>query len=240
MQFFGKCRDGKIRVFKVSIENGNLLNSFLLKPREMFIIIFLLEELTLSDHKNSKGTWDKDFDSCVLPLVKEQQPCYLLYRYCKNMIKICLIYSHLLSDDDFRLDTKSGTNYDWVLIFWSPEDSPVRQKMLYASTKATLKQEFGGSQITEELFGTSKDDISLQGFKNHQVNSKAPAPLTFREEELLELKRNEGTSTDGVNARQQTLQSVAFPVAPGAKKAIQLLAQGKYNYLRLRIGKLSK
>ena len=134
------------------------------------------------------------------------------------------------------MDTKSGTNYDWVLITWSPEDSPVRQKMLYASTKATLKQEFGGSQITEELFGTSKEDISLQGFKNHQVNSKAPAPLTFREEELLELKRNEGTSTDGVNARQQTLQSVAFPVAPGAKKAIQLLAQGKYNYLRLRIG----
>jgi twinfilin len=111
--------------------------------------------------------------------------------------------------------------------------------MLYASTKATLKQEFGGSQITEELFGTSKEDISLQGFKNHQVNSKAPAPLTFREEELLELKRNEGTSTDGVNARQQTLQSVAFPVAPGAKQAIQLLAQGKYNYLRLRIGTLA-
>jgi hypothetical protein len=23
MQFFGKCRDGKIRVFKVAIENGN-------------------------------------------------------------------------------------------------------------------------------------------------------------------------------------------------------------------------
>jgi len=27
MQFFGKCRDGKIRVFKVAIENGNFLVS---------------------------------------------------------------------------------------------------------------------------------------------------------------------------------------------------------------------
>ncbi|XP_065347245.1 twinfilin [Cloeon dipterum] len=191
-QFFGKCRDGKVRIFKVSIEN---------------------EELVLADHKKSRGTWEQDYDSSVLPLVKEQQPCYLLY----------------------RLDTKTGSNYDWVMISWSPEDSPVRQKMLYASTKATLKLEFGGSQITEELFSTCKEDVSLQGFKNHRISSKAPAPLTFREEELAELKKYEGTSTEGVNARQQTLQSVAFPVSDGAKKAILLLAEGKYNYLRLRI-----
>ena len=30
----------------------------------------------------------------------------------------------------------------------------VRQKMLYAATRATLKQEFGTSQILTELFGT--------------------------------------------------------------------------------------
>jgi hypothetical protein len=29
MQFFGKCRDGKIRVFKVAIENGNFVASIL-------------------------------------------------------------------------------------------------------------------------------------------------------------------------------------------------------------------
>ncbi|XP_059490417.1 twinfilin [Neocloeon triangulifer] len=192
LQFFGKCRDGKVRVFKVSIEN---------------------EELILAEHKNSKGTWEQDFDLCVPRMVQEKQPCYLLY----------------------RLDTKTGSNFDWVLISWSPEDSPVRQKMLYASTKATLKQEFGSSQITEELFGTSKEDVTLQGFKNHRITSKAPAPLTFREEELMELKRNESTSTEGVDARQQTLQSVAFPVSVGAKNAIVHFADGKYNYLRLRI-----
>lgn len=30
----------------------------------------------------------------------------------------------------------------------------VRQKMLYAATRATLKKTFGGGQIKEELFGT--------------------------------------------------------------------------------------
>lgn len=51
----------------------------------IFIVNPKIEELTLADHKNSKGTWDKDFDSCVLPLVQEQQPCYLMYRW-----EICL------------------------------------------------------------------------------------------------------------------------------------------------------
>jgi twinfilin-like protein len=54
-----------------------------------------------------------------------------------------------------RLDTKANTNYEWLLVSWSPENSPIRQKMLYASTKATLKQEFGGGQIKEEIFGTA-------------------------------------------------------------------------------------
>lgn len=32
----------------------------------------------------------------------------------------------------------------------------VRQKMLYAATRATLKKEFGGGHIKDEVFGTNK------------------------------------------------------------------------------------
>lgn len=55
----------------------------------------------------------------------------------------------------YRLDSKDNTGYNWLLFTWSPELSPVRQKMLYASTKATLKMEFGAAQIKEEVFVTS-------------------------------------------------------------------------------------
>ena len=54
------------------------------------------------------------------------------------------------------LDHRNETGYDWLLISWSPDDAPIRQKMLYASTKATLKQEFGNNCISEELHGTSE------------------------------------------------------------------------------------
>lgn len=53
-----------------------------------------------------------------------------------------------------RLDTKNSSGYEWLFLSWSPDTAPIRQKMLYASTKATLKQEFGTSQIKEELHGT--------------------------------------------------------------------------------------
>ena len=55
-----------------------------------------------------------------------------------------------------RLDSKNSMGFEWLMITWSPDDSPVRQKMLYASTKATLKKEFGGAQIKDEVFGTVK------------------------------------------------------------------------------------
>ena len=35
----------------------------------------------------------------------------------------------------------------------------VRQKMLYAGTRATLKKEFGGGHLKEEMFGTNKVDF---------------------------------------------------------------------------------
>ncbi|KAG8232869.1 hypothetical protein J437_LFUL012485, partial [Ladona fulva] len=146
-KFFGKCRDGHVRVFKVSIVN---------------------EELTLSAQTGTKGTWEQDYDRVVLPLVEDDQPCYILYRF----------------------DTKSSTgSYDWALISWSPDDSSVRQKMLYASTKATLKQEFGGGQIKEEIHATVKvEEVTLNGFKKHKASAKAPAPLTQAEEELARLR----------------------------------------------------
>lgn len=55
---------------------------------------------------------------------------------------------------NIRLDNQAHGGYEWVLISWSPDDSPVREKMLYASTKATLKKEFGAAQIKDEIFGT--------------------------------------------------------------------------------------
>ncbi|XP_025835468.1 twinfilin-like, partial [Agrilus planipennis] len=172
-----------------------------------------VEQLVLSSHHAIKHNWEKDYDKYVLPLIEENQPCYILY----------------------RLDTKNDSGYEWLFISWSPDTATVRQKMLYASTKATLKQEFGSSQIKEEIHGTIKSEITLDGYKKYKKVLAAPAPLSMREEELNEVKRTEVHTDISINSKHQTLGGVAFPVTEPAQQAIIDMKRGSYDYLQFEI-----
>lgn len=91
--------------------------------------------------------------------------------------------------------------------------------MVYAATRATLKKEFGGGHIKDEIFGTVEvgevrsekvffcqiritkhhpvcvpslqDDISFQGYLRHVSSHSSPAPLTAAEQELQRIKVTE-------------------------------------------------
>ncbi|GIY36526.1 twinfilin-2 [Caerostris extrusa] len=189
--FFSKCKDGKIRAFKVAIKD---------------------EELVLENSRESIGTWDVNYDKLVLPLLEHQQPCYVFY----------------------RLDCQNEAGYEWLFISWSPDVSAVRQKkMLYASTKATLKKEFGGGQIKDELFGTQREDVSLKGYKKHVESEKAPQPLSSSEVILQQIKKDEAAG--GIDAKHQTMQGVSFPVSDDLINAFCDLKDFRINYLQMSI-----
>ncbi|XP_042307905.1 LOW QUALITY PROTEIN: twinfilin-2 [Sceloporus undulatus] len=190
--FFAKARNGSIRLIKIVIED---------------------EQLVLGAYKELSRRWDKDYDSFVLPLLDELQPCYILY----------------------RLDTQNAQGYEWLFISWSPDNSPVRLKMLYAATRATVKKEFGGGHIKDELFGTVKEDVSLNGYQKHVSSYSAPAPLTAAEQELQQIRINEVKTEISVESKHQTLQGLAFPLQPEAQQAIHLLKQKKINYIQLKL-----
>lgn len=161
-----------------------------------------------------------------------------------------------------RFDVKSDTkNYDWLLISWCPDIAPIRQKMLYASTKATLKQEFGSAKIKEELHGTImvilhssikfkdcqvvpilfilKTDVTLDGLEQSRQSQKAPVPLTIREEEMAELRKAEvGHSTSvSVDSRSQTVSGVKFPMSLAAVTALsKFVDSSETNYVQFLIG----
>ncbi|XP_002738571.1 twinfilin-1-like [Saccoglossus kowalevskii] len=191
-KFFAKVKDGSQRVIKVVIEN---------------------EQLVLSSKAKSSGSWEKDYDNAILPLLKSKQACYIFY----------------------RLDTTNASGYEWIFILYVPDDAPVREKMLYSSTKATLKLQFGGAHIKEDIFGTSPDDVSFKGYSEHKESQKAPPPLTFAEEELKLIKANEVDADISVDSRHQTMRGVAFPFSDGALESLQEFRGGRINYLQLSI-----
>lgn len=174
------------------------------------------EELTLVSHRDVKKDWEKDFDKLIQPELEQDVPCYILY----------------------RLDTKSAEGgHSWMLISWIPDIATIRQKMIYASTKSTLKLEFGGSYIKEEYHATAPDEITFAGYQKNKLSMAAPTPLTQREEEMNELRRSEikTDSSVGVDTRHQTLGGLNCPISPAAVQAIQDFKRGSYNYLQFNI-----
>ncbi|XP_074908914.1 twinfilin-2 isoform X3 [Buteo buteo] len=165
--FFAKARNGSVRLIKVIIED---------------------EQLVLGAHKELSRRWDADYDAFVLPLLDEQQPCYVLY----------------------RLDSQNAQGYEWLFISWSPDSSPVRLKMLYAATRATVKKEFGGGHIKDEMFGTVKEDVSLSGYQKHVSSCSAPAPLTAAEQELQQIRINEGHMAEDVPSLASSREMVCL------------------------------
>uniref|UniRef100_A0A8C4Z7E8 WD repeat-containing protein 82-like n=1 Tax=Gadus morhua TaxID=8049 RepID=A0A8C4Z7E8_GADMO len=164
--------DGRVHVWstesgmKVAVLDGKHagpINTLQFNPRYMtFASACTNMELVLGSYREPTQSWDKDFDSMLLPLLGAGDPCFILY----------------------RLDTQNAHGYEWVFMAWSPDSSPVRQKMVYAATRATLKKEFGGGHIKDEMFGTIEDDLCFQGYLRHMASCSSPAPLTLAEQEL--------------------------------------------------------
>ncbi|GAB0090577.1 Twinfilin [Sergentomyia squamirostris] len=193
LKFFGKCKDGKTRAIKISIEN---------------------EELTLSDYKEAKKDWIKDYDKSIPSMIELNTPCYILY----------------------RLDTKSSLGgFEWLLLSWTPDIATIRHKMMYASTKATLKNEFGSAHIKEELHATVPDEVHYEGYLKHKREFSAPAPLTTREEELQELRKTEVKTEISAETRHKTLNGISFPVTQAVLDAIRDAKKGTYSYLQFRL-----
>ena len=90
-----------------------------------------------------------------------------------------------------RLDEKDGEAYRWLLISWSPDSASVRSKMLYASTKASLKKEFGGTHVYDDLYGNVKEDVSLLGYEKHvrHEESSREDMMTRDEKEREEVRK---------------------------------------------------
>lgn len=80
----------------------------------------------------TSGSWEDDFSN-VASHLEATEPCYILY----------------------RLDSTNNLGHEWVLITYVPDKAKVRHKMLYSSTKASLKMGLGGGRFSQEIHATT-------------------------------------------------------------------------------------
>ncbi|KAK5867097.1 hypothetical protein PBY51_011616 [Eleginops maclovinus] len=203
---------------QTGIQAGNDVKDVFAKARNgdqyrVIKVVIEAEQLTMGTTGKASKKWDQEYDSLVVPLLEDDVPCYVLY----------------------RLDSTNNQGYEWIFLAWSPDKSTVRHKMLYAATRATLKKEFGGGHIKDEIFGNTKDEMNLSGYRKYLTAQAAPLPLTAAEEELRQIKLNEVQTDISVDTKQQTLQGVAFPVHQDAIAALERFRDKRINYVQLHV-----
>lgn len=135
----------------------------------------------------------------------------------------------------FRLDETTSLGHSWILLSWIPDCASVRHKMLFASTKATLKTEFGSANIKEDLHATELDEMTYDGYLKFKRNTNAPNPLTNREEEIEEMKKTETKTNYNVDSKERTMGGINFPLTDKSKTALQEFSKGSNNYLQFCI-----
>lgn len=112
-----------------------------------------------------------------------------------------------------------------VAATYIPDAAPVREKMLFASTRLTLTRELGSEHFRESLFANSADELSAQGFRRHDAHGETAAPLTEEERTLGEVRRAEQEAGAGTGVREIHLsKNMTMPIASNALAALKELA----------------
>ncbi|RXW18882.1 hypothetical protein EST38_g6968 [Candolleomyces aberdarensis] len=91
---------------------------------------------------------------------------------------------------------------DWLAIFYVPDTAKVRDKMLYASTRASLLKSLGSTLFTDSIFATNKQDLTPSAYLAHQRHQAAPKPLSSREQEIADLRVAENAAASYEEAEQ--------------------------------------
>ncbi|KAF9644470.1 actin depolymerizing protein [Thelephora ganbajun] len=148
------------------------------------------------------GTFQQDLDKLV-DVLEDNIPAYILAR-----------------------TDKPGS--DWLAIFYVPDTSKVRDKMLYASTRNSVTRSLGSTHFTDSIFATSKDDVTGEAYARHLRHLAAPKPMSQREKVLAEMAEAEKQAADayqGSNARKNHLSGavVGFTWSPDVEEAFKQL-----------------
>lgn len=126
-----------------------------------------------------------------------------------------------------KLDQPSS---DWVAIFYVPDSAKVRDKMLYASTRASLFKGLGSTLFTDSIFATSKTDLTAEAYAAHLKHLAAPKPLSAREKEMADLRLAE-SGTDSLRGSQARINhigtGVGFNWSIEVEEAVTELARGE-------------
>lgn len=136
-----------------------------------------------------------------------------------------------------RADSLDSPDKSLVAVTYVPNSAPVRQKMLFASTRLTLVRELGGEHFPESIFCTEADELTASGWEKHVKHTESDNPLTQEERDLQGIKEAEALESRGTQG-QSLVQGgrIAIRADSDISASLQALGQGgAENLVQLRM-----
>lgn len=165
-----------------------------------------------SSHARINDSAQADWDAVLLGdgVIEENVACIVLY--CIDDLTASVFTS-----------TAAGTK-KWCLICWVPENSAVRSKMLYTSSREDLKKTLGKTLFESEYGANSMDELKWSAFKE-SVDPQHSKNLYQSEKERLlqeeaETLNSESAATAGKSVGMGMLP---FTLAADVTAAVQAL-----------------
>ncbi|KAJ2910588.1 Twinfilin-1, partial [Coemansia aciculifera] len=176
-------------------------------------ISIVAESLEATSRALIQGTLEDDF--AQLPqLLDASEPCYLAVRL----------------DDT---NEPSGGGSKWLLGTYVPDSANVRAKMLYASSKAAVTKALGESYFVDAIFGTTREEFSANGYRQHRRHVESSAPLTEREEEMQRVRQMESSAaeTPTMDSRRQHVSGATVAMDDELRQALSEYIRGSTNFV---------
>lgn len=103
----------------------------------------------------------------------------------------------------FPLSSSANSKADYAFISFIPDVAPIREKMLYASTKNTLLTQLGSNNFSKShtFAWTELEELSFVNFK-HSSEAQEDGPLTHEEKTLKEINSLQGLTLAETSARR--------------------------------------
>lgn len=135
--------------------------------------------------------WTQEDEAAALQrsraMLSETEACYLLFRLDQNI------------------------SSKWVLISFVPDSAPVRDKMLYASSSATLRRSLGGGDVFSHDFHFSNlDEVALESKSYSESRTALQAVMT--ETERLTIEEDRMVAKETASGYGRGLRTFVHPI----------------------------
>ncbi|KAI9905511.1 hypothetical protein PsorP6_014092 [Peronosclerospora sorghi] len=124
----------------------------------------------------------------------------------------------------------------WVLLAFVPERVSVRDRMLYSSSRDSLKKQLGFNYFAGEFHVTELSEVTWENFVEARKRQAADAPLSEAERLLKEAAMLECDTS----VKSSAMGVIPFAITQNVRDKLRLLVDNQFDWIAMKLNQESE